>query len=354
MGALAAGDGPMIGRIKSWFTPEARAAEEQRGYIDQLLSAQLANATGTGSVRDSGVYEACRHLIADCAATAELEGDGADILQPRLGEIASSMVDTGQSAHEMIVGRAGRLGMLPVEITNVQGGAEEESWIYTLARAGPLATMTAIREQAGVLNFRLRPSLKTPWRGTPSLQAGNTTAALLRKLEVQLTSEAAFKPARILGAGLSKQQRSDVAKGIEAAGIVVFPVMRGGHDSKPIHTGSVGGEYTTAGVELHGKLNELVCSVMGVPADLIVGSGSSVSARESYRRLASATIFPLLQTIMQEWSRKVGPMTFDLSALRASDQVGISRALGSRANAVSKLVASGVPLDQALDLAGID
>ena len=95
-------------------------------------------------------------------------------------------------------------------------------------------------------------------------------------------------------------------------------------------------------------------AVMGVPSDLVVGSGSSVSARESYRRLASATIFPLLQTIMQEWSRKVGPVTFDLSALRASDQVGISRALGSRANAVSKLVLAGVSLDEALSLAGVD
>ena len=340
----------MIGRIKSWFTPETRAT----GYVDQFLVAQLAAATGTGSVRDSAVYRACLHLQADCASTAELEGDGADLLQPRLGEIVSSMVDTGQSAHELIVGRSGQLQMLPVEITNVTGLAEEESWTYTLARAAPQATMTAIREQAGVLNFRLRPSPRSPWRGTPSLEAGNTTATLLRKMEIQLTSEAAMKPARVLGAGLSKEQRADVAAGIKAAGIVVFPLGKVSSDTGPIHTGSVGGEYSTAGVELHGKLGELVCSVMGVPSDLIVGSGSSVSARESYRRLASATIFPLLQTIMQEWESKVGPMKFNLDALRASDQVGISRALGSRATTVSKLVSAGVSLDEALSLAGVD
>ena len=300
-------------------------------------------------------YQACLHLISDAAATAELEGDGADVLQPRLGAVVKEMVDLGQSAHELILGRSGRLEMLPVSITNVTGLAEEESWTYTLARAGPMSTMTAVREQAGVLNFRLRPSPRSPWRGQPSLLLSNPTAVLLRKMETQLTSEAAMKPARILGAGLSKEQRTDVAAGIEAAGIVVFPVMRGGHDSKPIHTGSVGGEYSTAGVELHGKLNELVCSVMGVPSDLIVGSGSSVSARESYRRLSSATISPLLQNVMQEWSRKIGtPMKFDLSALRASDEVSRARAVGSRANAVSRLVASGVPLSEALELAGVD
>ena len=344
----------MIGRIKSWFTPETRAGEEQRGYIDQLLSAQLAAATGTGSVRDSAVYRACLHLISDAASTAELEGDGADVLQPRLGAAVKEMVDTGQSAHELIVGRSGRLGMLPVSITNVQGQADEETWGYTVARAGPMATMTAIREQAGVLNFRLRPSPGSPWRGTPSLSAGNTTATLLRKLEIQMTSEAAFKPARVLGAGFSKEQRTQVTDGIEAAGIVVFPLGRASSDTRPIHTGSVSGEYSTAGVELHGKLNELVCSVLGVPSDLIVGSGSSVSARESFRRFSSATITPLLEVVMQEFGAKVGPISYNLDALRASDQVSISRALGSRANAVSKLVASGVGLDEALSIAGID
>ena len=347
---MASGAGSMIGRLRSWFTPPP----ETRGYVDQILSAQLAAASGTGSIRDSAVYEACKHLIADCVSTAELEGDGADILQPRLGEIAASMVDTGQSAHELIVGQAGQLQMLPVEITNVQGGSEEASWIYTVARSGPMATMTAVREQAGVLNFRLRPSSRTPWRGTPSLSAGNTTATLLRKLEVQMTSEAAMKPARLLGAGFSKEQRQDVAAGIKDAGIVVFPLGRTGSDTRPIHTGSVSGEYTPSGVELHGKLNELVCAVMGVPSDLIVGSGSSVSARESYRRLASATIFPLLQTIMQEWVRLVGPMEFNLDAMRAADQTGISRAFGSKAKAVQSLVQSGMALDEALAVAEID
>ena len=341
----------MIGRLREWFTP---APPETRGYTDSLLTAQLAAASGTGSVRSSAVYQACLHLIADAVSTAELEGDGADLLQPRLGEIAFGMVDLGQSAHELVVGRSGRIDMLPVEITNVQGQAEEESWSYTVARASPGGTMTAIREQAGVLNFRLRPSPRSPWRGTPSLQAGNTTATLLRKLEAQLTSEAAFKPARLLGAGFSKEQREQVTDGIESAGIVVFPLGKASSDTRPIHTGSVSGEYTTAGVELLGKLGELVCGLLGVPSDLIVGSGSSVSARESYRRLSSATISPLLQTIMQEWGRKVGPMTFDLSALRAADDVAKSRALGSRANAVSKLVAAGVPLDEALTLAGVD
>ena len=200
----------MIGSIKSWFTPPP---PETRGYVDQLLSQSLAAATGTGSVRDSGVYVACLNLLGDAASTATLEGDHADVLEAHLAHIVRQMVDQGQAALEMIVGRSGRLELLPVEITNVTGQAEEASWFYTLSRPGPSAIMTTIREQAGVLNCRLRPPPRTPWRGSPSLPAGNTTAALLRKLEVQLTSEASFKPARVLGAGFSPEQRKQVADG---------------------------------------------------------------------------------------------------------------------------------------------
>ena len=347
---MEAGDGSMIDRLRSWFTPPP----ETRGYVDQLLAAQLATATGSGSVRDSGVYRACINLLGDAASTATLEGEHAEVLQPRLGDIVRQMVDVGQSAFELVIGMDGRLELVPVEITNVTGQAEEASWFYTVARAGPMATMSAVREQAGVLNCRLRPSSRSPWRGQPSLPAGNSTAALLNKLEVQLTSEAAMKPARLLGAGLSREQREQVSDGIKAAGIVVFPVGNRMSDSHPIHTGAVGGSYSAPGVELHGKLGELVCSVLGCPSDLIVGSGSSVSARESYRRFSSATISPLLQTVMREWAAKVGPMKFNLDSLRASDEVSRSRALGSRANAVSKLVQSGVSLDEALSLAGVD
>ena len=341
----------MIGSIKSWFTPPP---PETRGYVDQLLSQSLAAATGTGSVRDSGVYVACLNLLGDAASTATLEGDHADVLEAHLAHIVRQMVDQGQAALEMIVGRSGRLELLPVEITNVTGQAEEASWFYTLSRPGPSAIMTTIREQAGVLNCRLRPPPRTPWRGSPSLPAGNTTAALLRKLEVQLTSEASFKPARVLGAGFSPEQRKQVADGIEAAGIVVFPVGTKSSDTKPIHSGEVGGEFTTGAVELHGKLGELICSTLGVPSDLIVGAGSSVSARESYRRLSSATIGPLLDIVMQEWRRLVGPITYNLDALRASDQVSISRAIGSKAKAVQSLVQSGMALDEALAVVEID
>ena len=173
-------------------------------------------------------------------------------------------------------------------------------------------------------------------------------------METQLTAEAAMKPARVLGAGLSKEQRTDVANGLEAGGIVVFPVMRAGNDSKAVTTGVLGGEYSTAGVELFAQVSALICTTLGVPADLIQATGSDTSSKESFRRFALSTITPLLQIVMDEWTRLVAPMEFDLDRLRAADAVSIARATGSKATTVSRLVSSGMALPEALAVVGID
>ena len=205
-----------------------------------------------------------------------------------------------------------------------------------------------------MLNFRARVDNRTPWRGQPAIPASSTTAKLLSKMEVQLISEAAFRPARVLLAGIAKEQREAVTDSISRGGIVTFPVSRPGGDTKGLTTGEVGGSYSAAGVELHGQLTALVASACGVPADLLVGGGSDNAGKESLRRFAHSTITTILQTVILEWERKVGPLQFNLDALRAADEVSRARAIGSRAVAVSRLVASGMDLPQALAVVGID
>ena len=99
---------------------------------------------GAFSVRSSAAYQACLNLISDAASTAELTGEHSEVLQPRLGAIARQMVDLGQSAFELVITLDGRLELLPVEITNVTGQADEDSWVYTLSRSGPASTMSAV------------------------------------------------------------------------------------------------------------------------------------------------------------------------------------------------------------------
>ena len=99
----------------------------------------------------------------------------------------------------------------------------------------------------------------------------------------------------------------------------------------------------------------MICGALGCPSDLVLGSSSESGSRESMRRLGSTTIQNLLVTIAREWTQTTGlALDWNLDQLRSSDEVSRARATGSRAQAVGRLVDSGVPLPQALAIAGID
>ena len=103
------------------------------------------------------------------------------------------------------------------------------------------------------------------------------------------------------------------------------------------------------------NLERAICGAMGCPPDLVLGGSSESGSRESFRRLASTTINNILTTISREWVDKMGTaLEWDLDRLRSSDDVSRARAVGSRANAVSRLVDSGLPLDQAMAVVGIE
>ena len=73
------------------------------------------------------------------------------------------------------------------------------------------------------------------------------------------------------------------------------------------------------------------------------------------RRFGSTTIQNILVTVAREWELKMGTaLQWDLDQLRSSDEVSRARAVGSRAQAVSRLVDSGMALPQALAVVGID
>ena len=122
-----------------------------------------------------------------------------------------------------------------------------------------------------------------------------------------------------------------------------------------IKAGIVRNEVTAPSVTLHGKLNELVCGAMGVPSDLVLGSSSESGSRESMRRLGSTTIQNILTTISREWTETTGlALEWNLDQLRSSDEVSRARAVGSRAQAVGRLVDSGMALPEALTKVGFD
>ena len=339
--------------FRSWFTEERAATTD---YTAALLAAQLATARGDGgSIKSNGAYRGSLTLIGHAAGVATLEGQHSAALQPHLSTIARSMVDIGESNWLIQVDGDGAVTLLPVTVAAVVGGPDPRTWIYTLTMPGPSEAVTLQRPGEAILSFRMRVDQNTPWKGKPAITATGT-GELLCRLESQMIAESKVSPARVVAGGSVAGQAGEISELIGAGGIVgIMQAIASREDPSGIKAGVIKNEVTAPSVSLHTKLATMICGAMGVPADLVFGGTSESAARESFRRLASTTIGNLLETISREWEMKMGTtLEWDLDRLRSSDEVSRARAIGSRANAVERLVASDVPLSQALAIAGID
>ena len=201
--------------------------------------------------------------------------------------------------------------LLAATVENVTGLASPETWTYSLTQPGPSQTVTLLRPGAAVLHFRANVNQKVPWRGRPSLEASNSTGALLAALEVQLSAESRMKPTRVVGIGKSDTQRLVVEEAIAAGGIVSVSSGAAGDKSPAsgLDPGRIRSEITLPQVNLYEGLSSQICACLGVPPDLLTGA-SEAGARESFRRFAASTITPLLTLIQTEWTEKIGPLGF--------------------------------------------
>ena len=339
--------------LRSWFTEE-RASDVSPDYTSQLLAQSLAAARGIDGIKSTAAYRGALTLIGHSAGVATLTGQHADSLQPHLSSIARSMVDTGQSDWLINVGSTGEVVLLPCSVAAVVGGPDPRSWLYKVMLAGPTETVTLQRPGESILSFRLRVDPKSPWTGKPAIDSTGT-GQLLAQLESQMSAEARVAPARVIAGGAVAGQAHDISEVIKAGGVVgIAQAIASREDPSGIKAGVIRNESSAPTVSLHEKLSTLILGAMGVPADLVMGSSSESGSRESLRRLASTTINSILAIISREWEAKLGTtLEWNLDRLR-SDDVSRARAVGSRANAVSRLVASGLPLDQAMAVVGIE
>ena len=342
--------------LREWFS-EQRASEPAQDYTSQLLAQSILAARGIDGIRSNAAFRGSLALIGAAAGVASLEGLHSGSLQGHLSQIAREMVDTGESTWVISVGSAGGVELLPCSVVAVLGGATPASWVYTLMLNGPSQSVTVQRSGESILSFRLRVDSRTPWKGRPALDSTGT-GALLCQLEAQMQAEAKVAPARLITGGAVAEQAGDITDTIKAGGIV--SVLQAGAtasitDPSGLKAGAIKNETSAPSVSLHTKLSTAICGALGVPPDLVLGGTSESAARESMRRFGSTTVQNLLVTIAREWIEKMGTeLQWNLDQLRSSDEVSRARATGSRAQAVSRLVDSGVPLPQALAIAGID
>ena len=342
----------MIGRLRAWL--ETRAEATPSDYTSLKIADAYQQVTGSPGVRGSAAYISALNLISDAVSIAQVSGEFSDSLKPHLGAIGRGLADCGESVFEIRLHGDGSIELVPASIAAVSGGAERESWSYLLTRQGPTSSETIHRPGSAVLAFTAHASPKTPWRGRGRLET-SCTGELLASLEAQLASESRFKPARVISAGITAEQRGEISTALAEGGLVTISgsTLGSKDPAYALGAGVVKNETPSALVSLHENLSAAVTGAMGVPWDLLGSAASEAGTRESFRRFAASTCSSLIAIIKTEWALKIGALEISLDTLRAGDISARARATGSRSNAFKNLVGGGIEAERALIIAGL-
>ena len=97
-----------------------------------------------------------------------------------------------------------------------------------------------------------------------------------------------------------------------------------------------------------------VLSACGVPLALASDRTEGAGLREGFRQFVAISVAPVAALVAAELSRKLEtPVEIDFTALSWRDEMGRARAVGSRAQAVARLVEAGVNVNEARRLSGL-
>ncbi len=185
----------------------------------------------------------------------------------------------------------------------------------------------------------------------------NPLADLAAKLDAAMIEEAETPVLRVLGldaTGIASgpDQRGDITTGVMDAGkdglrVVTVPAM-----VEQSRIGKIGPEPERGAVELRKQVREDVEAAYGVQG-LLSDSGSTET--HGYWRVATVRTFtPLAMMIEREAARKLDSApVFRREAWIAAPHSEVARATAQRATAVQRLVAAGVDVERAIEIAGL-
>ena len=234
---------------------------------------------------------------------------------------------------------------------DVVGGADPQTWRYSLELPGPSGNETRNLPAEGVVSCRWATAPSTPWRGVGPFQASSLTGALLANLEKTLAAEAGAPSGYVLptpkdGADTGALQAT--MKTLRGRTGVVETTAAGwgqGNSLAPRQDWAVkrfGSDPPSELRELREDAAEAVVSTC-LPPGLAFGNTDGTAAREATRRWFHTSVAPMRTKL------EMPGLTLSFPALEAfaSDTVGKARSVG-------QLVAAGLEVEDALVKAGFD
>ena len=290
------------------------------------------------------------------------------VLTPSLlGNIARTVVSSGAAMY-LIEVMSGEIKLRPIGSWDISGsGADPSSWYVRGDIYSPSSNDTVYVGYNSVIHVMHHYSEARPWLGLSGMDSASTTAALAAAIETRLKQEAASPSGYFLpwptspddndvdedtttpGEMVALKQDIAAAKG----GLVVTESVAGGHGDrqaapqKDLQQVRFGMDSPDSMRALRSDVTEMTAGVLGVPPPILRSDSNSQAQREAWRRFILSSCTGLARKISQELSVKLETeirLTFE--NLYAHDQMGRSAAL-------SKMVQSGMPLEQAVTLSGV-
>ena len=354
-----------------WFRKRAQQASVETrqassgAYTDRIVESILAASAGDSKadVRATAVLEACAGAYSRAFSIATVEG--ADVPPDILGAVGRDLIRHGEALYVIDV-QGSMIRFLPAAAWDVRGGADPRSWHYRADVFGPSRNDTMLRPASSVLHFRYSFDRAAPWRGVGPLSWASMSGKLHAAVESAMRDEASGPRGFVLpmpvgpdsdgdddeSADPMKKLQKDIS-GLKG-GVSLVESVAAGWGDKGLAPGKdwvpqrIGMNAPQSMASIRNAMTVAIASACGVPPTLITEGADATSARESWRRFLHGSLAPVAESVAAELSDKLNrTVTLNFDRLFASD-------IQARARALHAMAQAGMPLDAAMQAAGID
>ena len=253
--------------------------------------------------------------------------------------IGRSLVAYGESV-SLIEVVNGRLRLIPAFTWDVQGGSDEDDWVYDLSLPGPTRQRDIVVEGRSVFHVRIGATAVEPWRGLSPLETAYRTILAAASAESSMGNEANRPGGQLVAVpDATPDQMALLQQAIDAGDAAVVSPQAQPHGQ--MASVRVGSALDPTADAFRNRLVAELAAAVGVPSVMIQG-GPGASSREALRQFASVTLEPMAARIGEEAQKKLDASDdfhLDFSDLAASD-------LRTRANAMSVLMGEPVNMSE--------
>ena len=338
--------------IRKLVQREVRREFRSGGYTDLALAGLDARVSGSdANALVAGSVEIAAGIWARTLAAARVTGTGALTARVR-HRIGRDLIRCGESVHLIVTDP---LGLEPAFDWDVR-----EDWRYRLSLPEPTGnTRVVTAPRDAVAHFVWAADPREPWRGVGPLQSATALGKLAGRVESKLAEDLMTPIAHLVpiptdgGDAALASLRADIG-GAKGAAVLV-EATTGGWDEGRQQAGTradwraqrLGPEVPETLTKLYQAVQASVAAACGIPASLAGRDADGTQLREDYRRFIMASVEPVADMVAEIASVALETdVQFSFQHLWAHDLAG-------RAKSFQALVSGGMPVEKAVQVAGL-